>query len=149
MMMKISLLIAWLVGLTLLIVGCSSSQDTTAPGATVLASANAVSTDPQVSAILESSCYECHSTGGSAPWYAVVSPTYLAANSARGVLNFSDWQTYDTQKRAAELKSIEQSVSAGSMPPGDYAAFDHSARLTEEQKQTLLKWASLPAMPAH
>lgn len=149
MMMKISLLIAWLVGLALLIVGCSSSQDTTAPGATVSASANAVSTDPQVSAILESSCYECHSTGRSAPWYAAVSPTYLAANSARGVLNFSDWQTYDGQKRAAELKSVEQSVSAGSMPPGDYTALDHSARLTEEQKQTLLKWASLPAMPAH
>jgi hypothetical protein len=149
MMMKVSLLIAWLVGLALLIVSCSSSQDTTAPGATVSASANAVSTDPQVSAILESSCYECHSTGGSAPWYAAVSPTYLAANSARGVLNFSDWQTYNTQKRAAELKSIEQSVSAGSMPPGDYAVLDHSARLTEEQKQTLLKWASLPAMPAH
>ena len=102
-----------------------------------------------MSAILESACYECHSTGGTAPWYAAVSPTYLAANSARGVLNFSDWQGYDAQQRAAALKSIEQSVSAGSMPPGDYTALDHSARLTDEQKQTLLKWASQPAVPAH
>jgi uncharacterized membrane protein len=102
-----------------------------------------------VSAILESSCYECHSTGGRAPWYAAVSPTYLAANSARGVLNFSDWQTYDAQKKAAELKTIEQSVSSGSMPPGDYTALDHSANLTQEQKQALLQWASQPAVPAH
>ena len=148
-LMKMSLSIAWLGGLSLLIVACSSSQKTTAPEAAVSASANAVSTDPQVNAILESSCCECHSTGGSAPWYATISPTYLAATSARGVLNFSDWHTYDAQKRAAELKSIEQSVSAGSMPPGDYTALDHSARLTEGQKQVLLKWASHPTVPAH
>jgi len=149
MLMKVSLSIAWLGGLSLLIVACSSSQTTPTPEAAVSASANPVSADPQVTAILESSCYECHSTGGGAPWYATISPTYLAANSARGVLNFSDWQTYDAQKRAAELKSIEQSVGAGSMPPGDYTALDHSARLTEEQKQVLLKWASQPAVAAH
>jgi uncharacterized membrane protein len=144
MMIKISLPIASLVAAALLTVGCSSST-TTAPEAP----AKAVSNNQQVNAILETSCYECHSTGGTAPWYAAVSPTYLAANSARGVLNFSDWQTYDAQKRADELKSIAQSVSGGSMPPGDYTALDHSARLSEEQKQILLTWASQPAMPAH
>ena len=149
MTIKIALPMASLIGLALLIVGCSSSKTTTAPEATASTPANAISNDQQVNAILQSSCYECHSTGGSAPWYAAVSPTYLAANSARGVLNFSDWQTYDAQKRADELKSIAQSVSGGSMPPGDYTALDHSARLSEEQKQILLTWASQPAMPAH
>jgi hypothetical protein len=47
------------------------------------------------------------------------------------VLNFSDWQTYGEQKRAEALKNIERSISAGSMPPGDYTALDHSARLTD------------------
>ncbi len=149
MMIKISFPIASLVGLALLVVGCSSSKTTTTPEAAASAPANAVSNNQQVNAILESSCYECHSTGGSAPWYAAVSPTYLSANSARGVLNFSDWQTYDAQKRADELKSIAQSVSGGSMPPGDYTALDHSARLSEEQKQVLLTWVSQPAIPAH
>jgi hypothetical protein len=65
------------------------------------------------------------------------------------VLNFSDWQTYDAQKKADALQKIEQSVSGGSMPPGDYTALDHSARLTDDEKQALLKWASPPAMPAH
>ncbi len=149
MMLKIPLPIACLVGLAVLIVGCSSSQETATPAAAVPSSTNTVSTDPQVNAILEQSCYECHSTGGSAPWYAAVSPTHLAAKSARGVLNFSDWQTYGVQKRAEALKNIEQSVSAGSMPPGDYTALDHSARLTDDQKQALLKWASQPAVSAH
>jgi uncharacterized membrane protein len=141
--------IAWLVALAVLIAGCSSSQQSTTPEATAPSPANAVSNDLQVNTILQKSCYECHSTGGSAPWYAAVSPTYLAANSARGVLNFSDWQTYGAQKKADALQKIEQSVSGGSMPPGDYTALDHSARLTDDEKQALLKWASPPAMPAH
>jgi len=114
---KIQLPMVLLVELALLFVGCSSSQQTAAPETTAQRSTNAVSTDPRVNAILEQSCYECHSTGGSAPWYASVSPTYLAANSARRILNFSDWQTYDAQKKADALKNIEQSVSGGSMPP--------------------------------
>ena len=147
-MSRIPLPIGWLLALALLIAGCSSSQH--APETTPATSpTNAVSTDSQVNAILEQSCYQCHSTGGSAPWYAAVSPTYLAANSARGVLNFSDWQTYDAQKKADALKNIEQSVSGGSMPPGDYTALDHSARLADDQKQALLKWASQAALPAH
>jgi len=146
MLSRIPLPIGWLLALTLSMAGCSSSQQSATPATSPT---NAVSTDSQVNAILEQSCYECHSTGGSAPWYAAVSPTYLAANSARGVLNFSDWQTYDAQKKADAVKNIEQSVSRGSMPPGDYMALDHSARLADDQKQALLKWASQPALPAH
>ena len=148
-MLKPFLPIASLIALTVLIVGCSSSQQAATLEGTVPSSSNTVSTDSQVNAILEKSCYQCHSTGGTAPWYAAVSPTYLAANSARGVLNFSDWQTYDAQKKSDELKSIGASVSGGSMPPGDYTALDHSARITDEEKQALLKWASQPAMAAH
>jgi hypothetical protein len=149
MKLKIPHPMAWLVGLAVLVGGCSSSQETATPGTTTPTSTNAVSTDPQVNAILARSCYQCHSSAGRAPWYAALSPTYLAANSARGSLNFSDWQTYDAQKRGEALKNIERSVSAGSMPPGDYTALDQSARLTDDQKQVLLKWALQPAVPAH
>src|SRR5579862_1369855 len=142
-MPRLFLPIAWLVGLAVLIAGCSSSQES------LPSSTNTVSNDSQVNTILQKSCYQCHSTGGSAPWYAAVSPTYLAANSARGVLNFSDWQTYDAQRKSEALKNIEASVNGGSMPPGDYTALDHSARLSDDEKQALLKWASQPAMSAH
>ena len=148
-MLKPLLPITLLIALAVLIAGCSSSQQAATPEATVPSSTNTVSTDSQVNTILEKSCYQCHSTGGKAPWYAAVSPTYLAANSARGVLNFSDWQTYDAQKKSEALKTIEASVSGGSMPPGDYTALDHSARLTDDEKMLLLKWASQPAMAAH
>src|SRR5258708_362050 len=149
MMTRTFLSIAWLMGLGVLIAGCSSSQQAATPEATVPNSTNAVSTDSQGNPILRKWCYECHSTGGAVRWYAAVSPTYLAANSARGVLNFSDWQNYDAQKKSEALKSIAASVNGGSMPPGDYTALDHSARLTDDEKQALLKWASQPAIPAH
>jgi uncharacterized membrane protein len=148
-MLRTFLPIAWLVALVVLAAGCSSSEQPTTPEATAPSGTNTVTNDLQVNTILQKSCYQCHSTGGSAPWYAAVSPTYLAANSARGVLNFSDWQNYDSQKKADALKNIEQAVSDGSMPPGDYTALDHSARLADDQKQALLKWASQPALPAH
>jgi uncharacterized membrane protein len=147
-MKRTFLSIAWLVVLAVLIAGCSSSQLTTT-SETTPASTNAVSNDSQINSILQKSCYQCHSTGGSAPWYAAVSPTYLAANSARGVLNFSDWQSYNAQKKSEALKNIEASVNGGSMPPGDYTALDHSARLTEDEKVLLIKWASQNAMAAH
>ncbi len=148
--MKIRLFpIAWLVGMALFVAGCSSSQETTTPETAAPNSANAVSADPQVNAIVQRSCYQCHSTRGGAPWYAAVSPTYMAANSARRALNFSDWQTYDAQTKTDALKNIEKSVRAGSMPPGDYTLLDHSARLNSDQKQALLNWASRPAVPAH
>lgn len=136
--------------LGLLAVGCSSSQEAVAaPSAAPSNPLKRVSADAQVNAILVRSCYNCHSIGGSAPWYAVISPTYLAANSARKALNFSDWQTYDAEKKAAELKGIVKSVSAGSMPPRDYSALDHSARLGDDEKRTLLNWASQTAIAAH
>lgn len=122
------------------IAGCAGSL---APPASE--HAQAVSRDPEINAILEGSCFQCHSNSGQAPWYAAVSPTYLAANSAREALNFSDWKSSSSEKRAADLKSIEQAVKYGSMTPGDYTALDHAARLSEGQKQALMKWAASPS----
>src|SRR5215469_9607812 len=148
MIIKLKTSAALLMGLSFLVLGCSSSQPSaTAP--TPAPSTNSISQDPRVNEAIEQSCYQCHSTGGKAPWYAEVSPTYLAANSARKVLNFSDWATYDDQTKAEALKQIEQSVQSGSMPPGDYTALDHSARLADDQKQALLKWAATPAVATH
>lgn len=145
MMLKLGLSTTCLLGLTLIVAGCSSSRPSNTTAATASSPTQAVSPYSQVNAAIEQSCSQCHTTGGKAPWYAAVSPTYLAANSARKVLNFSDWQTYDDQKKSEALKAIEQSVQGGSMPPGDYTALDHSARLTDEEKQALLKWAAAPA----
>jgi uncharacterized membrane protein len=132
--------------------GCSSSQETaSAASAASTGTSGAVSLDPRVNAILETSCYSCHSTGGTAPWYAAISPSYLAAGAARDALNFSDWDSYDAKRKAAELRVIAETVNSGSMPPGDFTLFDRSARLTDDDKQAVLAWTSrVPTpIPAH
>jgi hypothetical protein len=35
------------------------------------------------------------------------------------------------------------------MPPGDYTALDYSARLGDDEEQTMLNWASQAAIAAH
>jgi len=99
-----------------------------------------VTTDPRIHQILERSCYTCHSTTGTAPWYAALSPAYMAAGSARQALNFSDWSTYDAHHQQTQLKSIESTINNGSMPPGNYTVLDHSARLSNAEKQALRAW---------
>ncbi|HYA35050.1 MAG TPA: heme-binding domain-containing protein, partial [Candidatus Binataceae bacterium] len=107
---------------------------------------NQISSDSQVNTILDNSCFQCHSSEKSAPWYASISPSYLfGAKSARRVLNFSNWRDYDGDQKSAALGNIAKSVASGSMPPGDYTVFDGSARLNNDDKQVLLKWATVPA----
>ena len=154
-MKSIAFLSLVLIGTSLagLVIGCSSSEEPAAIKAALppmTGSSTAVSSDPAVNAILEKSCYGCHSTGGTVPWYAAVAPTHLAASSARENLNFSDWQSYDAEKRASAKKSIAQAVRSDSMPPGDYTALDQSARLSADEKQTLVSWATqLTPVVAH
>jgi len=141
--MRIAFVRAFIViGLGLLIAGCASSQ----PTANTDTASNQISSDPQVNTILDNSCFQCHSSEKGAPWYASVSPSYLfGANSARRVLNFSKWRDYDADQKSAALGNIAKSIASGSMPPGDYTAFDGSARLTQDDKQALLRWAAVPA----
>ena len=138
--------------------GCSSSRHP-APVAPAPAPApaskpapadsNGISGDTRIDAILERSCYSCHSNGGSAPWRATVSHSYLSAGRGRDQLNFSVWPTYDVRKRRTALKAIEKSITSATMPPGDYTALDHSARLSADDKQALLEWVSQTQKSIH
>lgn len=96
------------------------------------------------------SCYGCHSDQGSDPWYARLAPSRWVSGSARQALNFSEWNSYPAEKRAAELNLIASVVSSGTMPPGDYSIIVRSARLGAEQKQQIAQWAAhQAAVPAH
>ena len=119
--------------------GCSSVP-TPAPEP-VVGAAESVSTDPQITTLLAKACYQCHATGGSAPWNAAFAPSFWFAGSARETLDFSAWPSYDAQHRADELSSIAKVVREGEMPPWDYTAFDSSARLTPDEQKIVADWA--------
>jgi hypothetical protein len=132
------------------IAGCSTAaHPTTTPSeSTATNPAFTVIADPQVNALVIRSCFGCHSNAGSPPWYATIAPSYWADRSgARAALNLSDWPAYGTQRRGAAIQALAAVVSAGSMPPGDYTFFDRSARLTDEQKQSVIQWAAKQSAP--
>src|SRR5712664_3174329 len=62
---------------------------------------------PQVEAILDRSCNDCHSNKTRWPWYSNVAPvSWLVVddvNEARRVLNFSEWGRLDPDRQRKKL----------------------------------------------
>jgi Haem-binding domain len=128
-----------------LVAGCSSGGANSTSAMTATSSTSeAVTSDARVNEMLETSCYDCHSDNSPA-WNARFAPSYWFAGSARNDLNFSQWPSYDTNRKAAEARAIANTVSKGAMPPGDYTFFRPSAKLSAEDKDLLTQWASKEA----
>jgi hypothetical protein len=99
-----------------------------------------------VKAIIENSCFDCHSNKSDWPWYSYVAPvswliTYHV-NSGRGELNFSEWNTYNEKRRDHKLKEIAEEIEEGNMPLPLYLIMHQNADLTTEQKNTLINWTT-------
>ncbi|HEY2387029.1 MAG TPA: heme-binding domain-containing protein [Candidatus Binatia bacterium] len=109
-----------------------------APAAAALPSALA----PDVHPLLVRACYPCHSDERADPWYAKLAPSSWSTRGARDVLNLSLWTTYDDERRARAAGAIAAVAQAATMPPADYTFFNHAARLSDGDRETLLRWAS-------
>ena len=119
-----------------LAVGCST-QATPLPQ-----TAGTTALDARANQVFANSCNDCHSDQTGAQWNAKLAPSYLFGNSARPKLNFSQWQTYDAQKKTTLLRQIAEDVKDGHMPPDDYTLLHPSAKLTPDQKTTVAGWVA-------
>lgn len=112
------------------------------PGHDVLAS-NAP--PPAMAAMLKNSCYNCHSFETEWPWYSYVAPFswYVArdVDAARASLNFSDWPQDDPRRARKRWRRIADEVENGEMPLPKYTRIHRQARLNEQQRADLVKWA--------
>ena len=83
-------------------------------------------------------CFDCHSNETVWPWYSNIAPvSWLVANDTyegRDNLNFSDWQPGDV-----ELDDLQALIAEGEMPPAQYTMIHAGARLTDAERQQLLK----------
>src|SRR5437868_13257121 len=63
---------------------------------------------PQVAAILDRSCNDCHSNKTRWPWYSHVAPvSWLVVddvNEARRAMNFSEWGRLDPDRQRKKLQ---------------------------------------------
>jgi hypothetical protein len=101
---------------------------------------------PEISALLHNACYNCHSNETVWPWYSHVAPvSWLIASDVsegRGHVNFSEWETYDSDKQSYKLKAIAEEIQGGMMPPWYYSMIHRSARLSAEKRAQILSWAT-------
>ena len=99
---------------------------------------------PEVGAILERSCNDCHSSETVWPWYSNVAPIswFLQSHVEEGrrELSFSEWGTYAKRKRERKLHEICEQVESGQMPLTSYLPLHPSARLSDEDKRVLCEW---------
>jgi hypothetical protein len=108
-------------------------------------SANAHLT-PEVAAILDRSCNDCHSNRTRWPWYSNIAPVswfvISHVNEGRREMNFSDWAGYSQEDRQAYLKKMCREVERGDMPLKSYLRLHSEATLSGEDVKTLCDWAN-------
>ena len=100
---------------------------------------------PAVDANLRRACYNCHSAETTWPWYSYVAPvSWLVVhdvNDGRRHLNLSEWTAYTPEERAKKRAGISTLIQQGEMPLWYYLPAHPEARLTDEEKQSIVTWA--------
>jgi len=98
----------------------------------------------EVKEILQRSCYDCHSNSITYPWYAKIAPvswyTKNHVKKGREVVNFSQWKSYDIEKRLKVIKKLPKSLIIRMPIPG-YLWTHKEATLSKEDKKLLTNWA--------
>jgi hypothetical protein len=98
-----------------------------------------------VAAILDRSCRDCHSSETRWPWYSNIAPaSWLVidhVNHGRSHFNYSNWPSYDTQRKLSLRKSSCDMARAGTMPMPSYLLMHRSAQLSPGDIAALCEWA--------
>lgn len=105
----------------------------------------ALNVDQEISAMLKSACYDCHSNQPRYPWYASVAPINWwigdHIEEGRAELNFSLWTTFSARKRDHKLEELIEMVEEREMPLPNYVPLHKEADLSDEQIAKLVAWA--------
>jgi heme-binding protein len=100
---------------------------------------------PEVAAILDRSCQDCHSNTTRWPWYSNVAPvSWLLTdhvNEGRQHLNLSEWGRYDNRRAQKKLEEMCDEVKDGAMPISSYTQIHRGAKLSAEDVNVLCDWA--------
>jgi hypothetical protein len=99
-----------------------------------------------VSGILKTSCYDCHSNNTHYPWYSFIQPGgWLMAShikNGKAMLNFSQFGDLSNRKQQSKLQGIINQVKDGEMPITSYKIIHRNAVLAPVQKTILINWAA-------
>lgn len=99
-----------------------------------------------VRTILNKACNDCHSNNTSYPWYNNIQPVawWLDKHVQDGKheLNFNEIGSYPLKRRYNKFEEIAKLVKDGEMPLSSYTLIHTNAKLTSQEKTTLINWAN-------
>jgi hypothetical protein len=118
--------------------------DRTNPPAQAAASLQA-KTPPDVKALLDHSCRDCHSNETRWPWYSNISPvSWLVArdvHKGRDKFNYSDWAAYPSDDQDKFLGAMCNLVKRGRMPLPIYLVIHGDAKPSPADVTALCTWS--------
>ena len=101
-------------------------------------------TQENISALLQESCYNCHSNNTEYPWYNKVQPVawFLEdhINEGKEELNFNEWDAYSNRRKNSKLKSIISQVKDDEMPLASYTLIHKDAKLSNSEKTLIIDY---------
>ena len=101
-------------------------------------------TQENISALLQESCYDCHSNNTEYPWYNKVQPVawFLEdhINEGKEELNFNEWDAYSNRRKNSKLKSIISQVKDDEMPLASYTLIHKDAKLSNSEKTLIIDY---------
>jgi hypothetical protein len=101
---------------------------------------------PQVAAIFNRSCVDCHSNKSVWPWYTNVAPIswFIVdhVNTGRKNMNLSEWGKLDSGRQDRKLRQICDEVTDGAMPLSTYTPLHPGSKLSPADVKTLCDWTA-------
>lgn len=102
-----------------------------------------------VKELLSRACNDCHSNSTQYPWYSNIQPVawWLQnhVDDGKKHLNFSEFANYTPKRQHHKIEEVIEEVKENHMPLDSYLWMHDEAKLTNDEKKTLLLWASLLA----
>lgn len=133
-------------------IGMQFVSTTAAPKTSELPGKNmAEVADPQVRAILERSCQDCHSDRTRWPWYSHIAPVSWIVSKhvsdGREMLDLS--ASTDQSQSESERALMCDAVSAGTMPLASYTMIHWKATLSRRDVKLICDWAAASGTPGN
>ena len=100
----------------------------------------------KVLAVLQRSCYDCHSNNTVYPWYAEIQPVGWYLNKhiqdAKRGLNYDEYLTYRLMKQYRRFNDVIEKLGKDEMPLPSYLLIHRYAKLAKGEKDELVQWCT-------
>lgn len=98
----------------------------------------------EVTQILKTTCFDCHSAKTNYPWYNNITPVnyWLDEHIRDGKkhLDFSKWSEYSLKRKEHKMDELYEEVEKKEMPLNSYTWTHADANLTQTQIDAVVAW---------